>query len=230
MTDHDIEAVFWDIGGVILRMESAQEGHRAFVEWLVSEYETDHAPEQAIARWQEALGEYFDERTGTEFRPSREGYRRAVDTILAEEVPEEEWREQFEGIHTEYGDANPDAIETIEQLGETDLHLGVLSDVDHEEGKRILRGFDVFELFDSYTTSEEVGKTKPDPAMFETALDKAGVDPIEAMMVGDRYPHDMQGGRQAGLRTVGYGTDAGPAVDYQVQDLRELLTFLDVES
>jgi putative hydrolase of the HAD superfamily len=230
MTEHDIEALFWDIGGVILRMDSAREGHRAFVEWLVSEYDTDHPPEQALAQWRETLGEYFNERTGTEFRPGREGYRRAVDAILAEDVPEEDWREQFEQIHAEYGKANSDAIETIDRLAETDLHLGVLSDVDHEEGKRILRGFGVFEQFDSYTTSEEVGRTKPDPAMFETALEKAGVEPTAAMMVGDRYSHDMQGGRRAGLRTVGYGTDAGPAVDYQLQDLRELLDILGVDT
>lgn len=230
MTQHDIEAVFWDIGGVILRMESARTGHRAFVEWLVSEYETDYPAEEALLTWRETLGEYFDERTGTEFRASREGYRRAVDAVLAEDIRESEWRDQFEQIHTEHAESNPDAVETIEILADTPLHIGVLSDVDHEEGKRLLEGFDLFDQFDSFTTSEEVGKTKPDPAMFETALEKADVEPTAAMMVGDRYSHDMQGGRQAGLRTVGYGTDAGPAVDYQIRNLREVLTILDVDS
>lgn len=230
MTDHhDVEAVFWDIGGVILRMESVQRGHRAFVETLLTEYGTDHDPESALKLWRETLGEYFRERSGSEFRRAQEGYRLAVNAVLDEEVPMAEWREQFERVQDDHAEPNPDAIESIERLAETSLHVGVLSDVDHEEGRRILEAFGIFDLFDSYTTSEAVGKTKPHPEMFETALAKAGIDPPQAMMIGDRYSHDMQGGRQAGLRTVGYGTDAGPAVDYQVTDLREVLSILGVE-
>lgn len=226
----DIEAVFWDIGGVVLQLSSMRRAHRAFVERLVVDYETDLAPDDALAAWRETLGSYFRERDGTDYRPGREGYRRAVAAVLDEDVSETAWRDTFESIHDEYADPHPDAIEAIERLAAEPVHVGVLSDVDHDEGRRILRSFGVFESLDAYTSSEAVGRTKPDPAMFETALSKAGVDPDAALMVGDRYTNDMEGGTRAGLWTVGYGAEDGPAVDYHAEDLREILSVVGVDA
>ncbi len=75
---------------------------------------------------------------------------------------------------------NPGAVETIERLAETELHVGVVSDVDTEEGMRILETFGLKGRFDSITTSEMVGRTKPDRRMFERALGAADVSPSDA--------------------------------------------------
>ena len=65
--------------------------------------------------------------------------------------------------------------------------------------------------------------------MFETALEKADVDPVRAVMVGDRYEHDMAGASAHGIATVAYGAEDGPAVDYRLDDLRRLPAFLGFE-
>lgn len=225
----DPEAVFWDIGGVIVRLESVQSGHREFVESLLDAYQSPLPPTDALDTWRSVLGEYFRGGDGNEYLTAREGYRRATDAILEPDAAGTDWKERFQRIHDEHASPNPDAVETIERLAETDLHVGVISDVDDEEGKRLLETFGVRRHFDSFTTSEEVGLKKPDPEIFETALGKAGVEGEEAVMIGDRYANDMVGGAEAGMTTIAYGADDGPAVDYHVDDLREILALLSIE-
>ncbi|MGB9952428.1 MULTISPECIES: HAD family hydrolase [unclassified Haloarcula] len=224
----DIEAVFWDIGGVILRMASVRAAHREFVDRLCSEYPAAADSDAALDRWRDVLGTYFGEREGTAFRPAREGYRRAIDEILTVSPEETEWESLFHRIRDEQVEPNPDAIAAIEALADAPLHQGVVSDVDDDEGEQLLRTFGVWDAMDSYTASEAVGRTKPDPAMFETALRKAAVEPARAVMIGDRYEHDMHGGTRAGLWTVAYGAEDGPAVDITLDDLRELPDWLGV--
>ena len=225
----DPEAVFWDIGGVIVRLESIQSGHRDFVESLLDAYQSPLPPAEALDTWRSVLGEYFRGGDGNEYLTAREGYRRATDAILTGDADETDWERRFQRIHDEHASANPDAVETIERLAETDRHVGVISDVDHEEGKRLLETFGVGRHFDSFTTSEEVGLKKPDPEIFETALEKAGVDGPESVMIGDRYANDMEGAKAVGMTTIAYGADDGPAVDHHVDDLREILALLPAE-
>ena len=229
MNEPEFDAVFWDIGGVILRLESVQRGHRAFVVELLETHDSPYSPEEALETWRSTLGSYFRDTEGTNYRPARGGYQRAVDAILTSSAADTDWQPLFEQVSETYLEPNPDAIEAIERLAETPLHLGVISDVDHEEGQQILRTFGVLSLFDSFTSSEAVGRKKPDPAMFETALEKADVDPADAVMIGDRYSHDMQGGHEAGMTTIAYGADDGPAVDYRIDNLRDVLTIVGLD-
>lgn len=219
------EAVFWDIGGVILDPASVRRAHEEFVRRIVETHASDEDAESdgdPIETWRTAVGEYFRERDGTEFRSARTAYDRAVAEICGESISEDDWRPVFEEVTAETLRPEHGAVETIERLAEADLHVGVVSDVDTEEGLRILEAFGVRERFDSITTSEMVGRTKPDPAMFETALRKADVHASEAVMIGDRYDHDMAGAKETGLTTISYGAEDGPAVDYRVEELREV--------
>jgi len=223
-------AVFWDIGGVILDTSSVRRAHEAWVGAIVERYAPNESVAEAIERWRTAVGEHFRERDGTEFRSARTAYDRAVDEIAGKSIPEDEWRPVFERTVTETLRPNPGAVETIERLGGTDLHVGVISDVDTEEGHRILEAFGVRETFDSITTSEMVGRTKPDRRMFETALDAAGVSADASVMVGDRYDHDIAGSSAVGMTAISYGADDGPETDYAIDDLRDVLSIVGVEN
>lgn len=232
-TQLEYDAVFWDIGGVILNMESVRVGHREFVFDLLAVADSPYTPEKALDIWRSELGAYFEETDGTKYRPARHGYRRAVEAVLGGDVDPDsdstvDWEALFWQMPERHLEANPGAVETLSRLAETELHLGVISDIDHDEGKTILRNLDVFEYFDAYTTSEEVGRKKPDPEIFETALEKAGVEGDESIMIGDRYSHDMVGGDKHGMATVAYGADDGPAVDYTIENLSELLRIVGI--
>ncbi|WP_224333027.1 HAD family hydrolase [Haloprofundus halobius] len=227
---NDWRAVFWDIGGVLLDVDSARESHRRFVEALDGSYDLSTPVDVALELWRTEVGRHFHERDGTEFRSSRAAYGRAVDAVVGDSVPSDEWFPAFERVQRETLRPNPGAVETVERLAETDYHVGVVSDIDTAEARLIFDIFGLADAFDSVTTSESVGRTKPDPAMFEAALAAAEVSPETALMVGDRYDHDMAGAADAGLHTVAYGADDGPAVDYRVDDLRAILDIVGVES
>jgi putative hydrolase of the HAD superfamily len=63
----------------------------------------------------------------------------------------------------------------------------------------------VLDLFDHWSFSDEVGVYKPDPRIFEHALDGLGVtDPARAVHVGDLRRTDVAGARASGLATVRY--------------------------
>ncbi|MFB6266068.1 MAG: HAD family hydrolase [Halodesulfurarchaeum sp.] len=228
MSTHDgpIEAVFWDIGGVILDVESVRRAHGRFVAALLEEHPASLTHEEAVDRWRETVSEYFADRAETEFRPAREAYHRAVDSILDEQVPRSKWEPRFRSILESSIEPHPDAIEALEAMTDDPVHVGVISDVDRDEGRRILEHFGVSDQLDSYTCSEAVGRTKPHPSMFETGLEAAGVPPAHAAMIGDRYRHDMLGAKRVGMVTVAYGAESGDAVDYRTEDLREVRTLL----
>ena len=213
-----MDAIFFDIGGVILDSASVRRAHERFIAELRNEHGLDD-PDAALETWRAELGAHFREREGTEFRSARAGYERAIEALGIEG----EWEPIFERALRETIEPNPGAVEVIEWLSERDLHLGVISDVDTAEGRRILDSFGVLDRFDSITTSEEVGRTKPDRAMFECALEKSGTAPETSLMIGDRYRHDIEGAKGVGMQTAAYGASAGPAVDYRLDSLDEIL-------
>ncbi len=60
----------------------------------------------------------------------------------------------------------------------------------------------ITQLFPLVVISEEVGVAKPDPAIFAYALRSAGVQPHEAVFVGDNPVNDVEGAQRAGLVAV----------------------------
>ncbi|SDC06784.1 HAD family hydrolase [Natrinema hispanicum] len=223
------EAVFWDIGGVILALDSVQRAHAEFVARLLEHHSIETTLEAAIDTWQTTVGEYFRERDGTEFRAAREAYHRGIEAIVGEEVPRDEWAPHVDDVIRSSLKPVSGAPETIARLADRDVHVGVVSDIDDAEGRAILEGFGVCEHLDSMTTSEEVGRTKPDPAIFETALEKADAEPGRSLMIGDRYTHDVRGAAAVGMCGVAFGAADGPAVSYRIDTPEEVLEILDEE-
>lgn len=58
------------------------------------------------------------------------------------------------------------------------------------------------ERFASIVVSAEHGVAKPDAAIFRIALDELGVDPADAVHVGDHPVNDVEGSRRAGVRAI----------------------------
>lgn len=63
---------------------------------------------------------------------------------------------------------------------------------------------------DVLIASEDVGVSKPDPAIFQIALERAGVRAEDAVMVGDSWANDVAGAARAGIRAVWFNPDRKP--------------------
>ncbi len=90
----------------------------------------------------------------------------------------------------------------------------------------VLRDTGLAPLLDGVVISAEAGVAKPDPAIFMPALALAGVDPADALHVGDSVEHDVMGAQAAGMRaalvTGGAPPPAVPAGTLVVRRLDEL--------
>jgi len=90
----------------------------------------------------------------------------------------------------------PDVLPDLEYLFSTFTVVAVTN------GNANLESIGIRHLFDHVVTAEQVGVAKPARQIFDIAIDKAGVSSKEVLHVGDHPETDVDGGRQAGLRTA----------------------------
>jgi len=95
------------------------------------------------------------------------------------------------------------ALEVLTQLKETGYRLGVVSN----RGKPFHSDLDslgILPFFELSLAAGEVGSYKPEPGIFQAALERMGVPAEAAVYLGDNYFADVVGARRAGLRPVLY--------------------------
>jgi putative hydrolase of the HAD superfamily len=66
---------------------------------------------------------------------------------------------------------------------------------------------------DVLIVSEEVGLSKPDPGIFQMALDRLNVHAEDAVMVGDSWTADVAGARACGMRAFWFNPLRLPCPD-----------------
>ena len=76
--------------------------------------------------------------------------------------------------------------------------------VSNSEGmlERLFRDLAILRHFDLVVDSGLVGVTKPDPRIFEIALERFGIGADRALMLGDTYATDIVGARAAKMRAA----------------------------
>lgn len=126
-------------------------------------------------------------------------------------VPFEMW---FDALYARFGEAGvwnpyPDAVGTIRALKDEGFRVGILSNWDSRL-LPILAGHGLDALVDDIVVSARVGFRKPHPAIFHEACRRAGVEPGEAVHVGDSFHDDVEGARRAGIRPVLIARGAHP--------------------
>ncbi|RZK62371.1 MAG: HAD family hydrolase [Hymenobacter sp.] len=80
--------------------------------------------------------------------------------------------------------------------------IGIVTNNRTAEQQQKLRFLGLTSLVDALITSEDVGVLKPDPAIYQVALQRLGAHPAETLMVGDNWPADVLGALAAGIRPL----------------------------
>ncbi|WP_232843512.1 pyrophosphatase PpaX [Sporosarcina beigongshangi] len=119
--------------------------------------------------------------------------------------------------------------ETLKLLREAGFKMAVVSTKRNDMLFKGLNLLTVDHVFDAVIGMDDVTKTKPDPEPILLALERLGATADEALMIGDNY-HDIEGGKNAGVRTAGVAWSAkGEAFlqtfqpDYMLQHITDLL-------
>jgi len=122
----------------------------------------------------------------------------------------------------------PDTVPTLEWLKGEGYKLGVItSGPAYQRLKLELTGLSGY--FDVIVTREEVKAIKPEPKIFLYALEALGVQPGEAIMVGDSLSQDVYGAKHVGMTAVWVNREGEPnyhMADYEIRTLHGLRKIL----
>ncbi|MDP1809755.1 MAG: HAD-IA family hydrolase [Actinomycetota bacterium] len=119
---------------------------------------------------------------------------------------QEETTELASDIYTAFGQADrwqpyPDVLPTLTRLSEAGFKIGLVSNWDTRlTSLSVETGLSKY--LDFVISSANVGLLKPQPQIFELALERAGVGAAETMHVGDHYYADIMGARSVGITPV----------------------------
>jgi YjjG family noncanonical pyrimidine nucleotidase len=85
-----------------------------------------------------------------------------------------------------------------------------------EEQQDKLRHCALDHYIDVLVVSEEAGVSKPEPRIFEIALERLGCSKDEVVMVGDSWPADIVGAIAAGIRPIWFNPLRRPKPDPEI--------------
>lgn len=205
-----IRAIFFDVGYTLLaphpstteiaRAAVARRGHELDAECLRTHHAA--AERQLRERAQALPWAWSDE-------AEINGMWTAYFTALLRpclDVDAEELRASVAAVVAAFDEASsyalyPDVEPVLHALRERGLTLGVISDWGISLGL-ILRHHDLIQYFDFAVVSAQMRRAKPDPALFQTALERAEAIPDYAMHIGDSYVLDVLGARSVGITPV----------------------------
>jgi FMN phosphatase YigB (HAD superfamily) len=127
-------------------------------------------------------------------------------------VPPDRRDEAHLHLDSEFADAAlwvepvPGSRDGLQALADTGVRLGIISNADGMMGARLAQlevcqvgpgiGVDIEFVVDS----GNVGVMKPDPRIFQAAIDLLGLEPDQVWYVGDMPAIDVVGARRAGIR------------------------------
>jgi membrane protein len=95
----------------------------------------------------------------------------------------------------------PQARELLARAKADGLTVALATSANPEERDHYLELLDAKELVDLSTSKEDVEATKPAPDIFAATVEKAGVRPEEALVIGDT-PYDVLAAKRAGIETI----------------------------
>ncbi|MDN7243495.1 pyrophosphatase PpaX [Planococcus sp. N028] len=189
--------------------------------------------ELIIQTFLSVLGRHYPGRFGREevlhfIGPSLKQTFETIDPERTEELIEE-YRTLNKTLHDDLVEEYDGVPETMRLLKARGLKMAIVSTKRRETILHGLNLMGITDVFDVIIGLDQVNQPKPDPEPLELALELLGSTREEALMIGDNS-HDIDGGKNAGVRTAGVAWSAkGEAFlaslepDFMLQHISDLL-------
>ena len=116
----------------------------------------------------------------------------------------------FRDHSTEYLRLYEGAAELLRLLRACGCGVWLLSNAQSLFTRRELERLGADSLFDGVYLSSDYGCKKPDPRFFQALLRERGIDPGQAVMIGNDGACDIQGARSVGMSTVYIRSNLSP--------------------
>lgn len=222
----DLDRTLWDF---------EKSAHQAFEEI----FEKHKLINLGIKNWEEFHNKYeihnlelWDMYRDGKIEKSLLMWKRFSDTLEEYEIDDHELAhtlgKDYVNISPRKVNLYPHALEVLEYLyPEYQMHIITNGFQEVQNIKLEASGMDQY--FKTLITSEKAGVKKPDPAIFEYALDKTGATVDDSLMIGDDYEVDILGAGNVGMDQVFFDPEQKSPVNgstYKISSLAELKEFL----
>jgi putative hydrolase of the HAD superfamily len=221
-----LKAVLFDLGLTLIRTASFPEIYRRILARFGVTVSLDAIAKAQEATEMEADTSTYDESRRKEFwRDYNVSLLRKLGiednvVFLAEQIDELWW----DCSHVQvFSDVEP----TLSQLKAKGLKLGLVSNGFTKDLNHILGELGLKKWFDAVVCIESCNCAKPDKEIFFYALNRLGVEPHEAVFVGDSVEQDYEGAFNVGIRPFLVDREGKhPSHFNKIASLTELLTIL----
>jgi putative hydrolase of the HAD superfamily len=129
-----------------------------------------------------------------------EFYKQACEILEVCSLDQKQFYSSFNSI---LNDINLDMVELIKKIkSSNDLMVICMSNINSSHWKYLKKQkWDIWELFDEFILSHEIHMTKPDPKVFQLALEKAGCKPEEALFIDDGM-NNVRSAQELGINAI----------------------------
>ena len=93
------------------------------------------------------------------------------------------------------------ALQVLDYL-KPQYNMHIITNGFEEVQHRKLQNSNLLPFFDQVITSEKVGVKKPNPAIFEYAMELTGAGAHESVMIGDNFEADILGAMNVGMQAI----------------------------
>jgi putative hydrolase of the HAD superfamily len=210
-----IRAVIFDYGHTIVDFrrteEALLEAYRQIRERIEAALEID-APE--VGHLIDRVANEVDRLVGASYEERRmeeldvlQVFDGVLRNVLGLEVPRDVVGHIVALDHSAFTNTitvTPENLAVLADLKSSGLMLGLISNVTllPDLMRADIEALGIGQHLDAALFSSEVGVRKPDPRIFTAMLEQVGVDPTDAVFVGDRVNDDIVGAKGVGMRAV----------------------------
>lgn len=209
-----VRALLFDAGDLLYYRAERGKFFTEFLEELGLNPDRHHAAERFLLRQQAYRGEI-----------EQEEYQREILNLYGITQPEQIARglkalkkdennvQFFEGVR-----------DTLIALKDKGYLLGIVTDTAnplHAKLNWFERG-GFGHVWDSVTSSLDVGVRKPDPKIYRAALEQLGMSVNQTIFLGHKTS-ELQGARAIGMRTIAFNYDKDAPADYYVEKFADIL-------
>ena len=209
-----IRALIFDAGDILYFRPERGAKFAAFLKELGMEVNPNHTQEKKPIEYKAYRGEI-----------SHDEYREAVVSMYGITEPEQVARGKQALIDDDNNVAFFDGVpETLRALDENGYLLGIVTDTANSISAKLSwferGGFG--HVWDSIVSSLELGTRKPDPKIYQAALQQLGLTPDQAAFVGHKAS-ELDGAHEVGMRTIAFNYDKNARADFYIEKFSDLL-------
>jgi putative hydrolase of the HAD superfamily len=224
-----VRAVLFDVGGTLVHPDwprlarlAAEESGRTFEAAQL---------QRAMRETLRVAGEELQQGKPPTFEERRRGwvFRGMYAALGLDRTACERLSERVDAAHGErhlWCGLDPDVPGVLAELKRAGLRVAVISNTEDGRLQELMELVELTAHLDFLIDSYVVGHRKPDAAIFHLALERLGIEPNDAVYVGDSYAHDALAALAVGMRAVLLDAlDLHPeSVCPRIRSLRELIS------